>query len=95
MSMRRTVGGIGALLTCPCHAVPLLLLVGGTAGSAWLARYLPIAIVALGALFLASLWLLTRPERDGTNTAVASTCANCDPGKPDAAPGRDDVLRRS
>lgn len=64
MSAVRTAAGIGALLTCPCHVVPLILLAGGTAGGAWLARHLPVVIVALGAAFVVSLRLLLRPERD-------------------------------
>lgn len=60
----RTVAGVVALLTCPCHLVPLILLAGGTAGGVWLARHLPVVMVALGAVFLLLLWLLLRPERD-------------------------------
>jgi len=59
----RTVGGIGALLTCPCHVVPLVLLAGGTAGGAWLARHVPVLVIAMGGGFLLSLWLLLRPWR--------------------------------
>ncbi len=32
-STRRTPGMIGVELTCPCHAIPLLLFVGGIAGT--------------------------------------------------------------
>ena len=85
MRSLKTLGGIGAVLTCPCHAVPLVLLLGGTAGSAWLARHLPALVVALGVLFALSLWLFLR--REPRTTADA-----CDIS---VAPGRDDVLRRS
>ncbi len=92
MSARRTIGGIGALLTCPCHAVPLLLLVAGTAGSAWLGQQLPVIVIALGVIFLGSLWLLLSEGR-----GAGSVCHSC------GAPGggghqhseRADVLRRS
>lgn len=55
---------IGVALTCPCHAIPLLLLllVGGGAGTAWLAQNMGIAITVLAAVFLFSLWLLLKPR---------------------------------
>ena len=69
MRSLKTLGGIGAVLTCPCHAVPLVLLLGGTAASAWLARHLPAVVVALGILFALSLWLLLRREAGATADA--------------------------
>ena len=84
MRSLKTLGGIGAVLTCPCHAVPLVLLLGGTAASAWLARHLPAVVVALGIHFALSLWLLLRRE-------AGATAGACDIS---VAPGRDDVLRR-
>lgn len=74
MPSLRTLGGIGAVLTCPCHAVPLALLVGGTAGGAWLTRHLPALLVAFGAVFVLSLWLMLRPERAAGATAACDTC---------------------
>jgi hypothetical protein len=65
----KAVAGIGAFLTCPCHAVPLLLLLGGTAGSAWIARHLPALVIALGIVFLVSLWLLLRPDQRASGRA--------------------------
>ena len=56
-----TLGGIGAVLTCPCHAVPLVLLLGGTAGGAALARHVPVLLVVLGVVFVASPWLMLLP----------------------------------
>lgn len=56
----RTLGGVGAVLTCPCYMVPLVLLAGGTAGAAWLGHYLPLFTIGLGIVFLLSLWLLFR-----------------------------------
>ena len=59
----RTLGIVGVALTCPCHAVALLLLVGGGAGAAWLAQHLGVAVASLGPLFLGSLWLLLHSGR--------------------------------
>lgn len=70
-STRRTLGMIGVVLTCPCHAVPLLLLLGGTAGMAWLTQYLGVMIAVLVALFLGSLWLLL-PRRSECDLTVDS-----------------------
>lgn len=75
MPSLKTLGGIGAVLTCPCHAVPLVLLLGGTAGGAWLSRHLPVLMVALGAVFLASLWLMLRPEGSVGAAAACDACA--------------------
>ncbi|GLC25277.1 hypothetical protein [Roseisolibacter agri] len=63
MPTRRTLGLIGVALTCPCHAVPLLLLVGG-GGTAVVLQHLGLVIGVLTGLFLVSLWLLLRPSRD-------------------------------
>lgn len=81
----KTIGGIGAVLTCPCHAVPLVLFFGGAAGSAWLTRHFPVLLVSLGLVFLVSLWLLLRPDSN-TKADVKDTAL---------LPERDDVLRRS
>ena len=86
MSSLKTLGGIGAVLTCPCHAVPLVLLLAGTAGGATLARHLPVLLVVLGVVFLASLWLMLRPDRP---TGAAAACDTC------AAPGWTDTHGRA
>ena len=62
------------MLTCPCHAVPILLVLGGTAGGAWLAQHFTALVAGLGALFLLSLWLLFQP-RLGKRGATCGTCA--------------------
>lgn len=83
----RTLGGIGALLTCPCHVVPLLLVLGGTAAGAWLGRHLPVVTVALGMLFLLSLWLLLREGRSADSDALACpTCASISAPNADKLP---------
>lgn len=58
---------VAAIATLGYKAIVLLL--GGTAGSAWLARHLPALAVALGILFALSLWLLLRSEPGATADA--------------------------
>lgn len=70
---RQTLGAIGALITCPCHWIGVAVLVGGSAATAWLARYLPALLVVLGVPFLISLWFLFRRE-------PGAACARCAPG---------------
>lgn len=62
LSTRRTLGMIGVALTCPCDAITLLLFVGGSAGTAWLAQYMGVAITVLAVVSLFSLWLLLKPR---------------------------------
>ena len=81
----KKIAGVGAVLTCPCHVMPLMLLFGGTAGSVWLSRHLPLLMIALGAVFLISLWLLLRSD-PGSNGIISAT-----PSRSDV----NDVLRRS
>jgi len=76
LRLSQHVGGIGAMLTCPCHAVPIVLLLGGTAGGAWLARHFASLVVGLSALFLISLWLLFGPRI----VQWAATCRTCEVG---------------
>lgn len=83
MRTRRTLGIVGVALTCPCHAVPLLLLLGGSAGTAWLLPHLGAVTTVLGALVLASLWLVLRPSLGATVTDRGDAgCAPCDRGTP-------------
>jgi mercuric ion transport protein len=70
---RQTLGAIGALVTCPCHWIGIAVLLGGTAATAWLARYLPALLVVFGVPFLISLWFLFRREPSGA-------CERCAPG---------------
>ncbi|MBA3270278.1 MAG: hypothetical protein H0T71_07165 [Acidobacteria bacterium] len=80
LRLSQHVGGIGAMLTCPCHAVPIVLLLGGTAGGAWLARHFASLVMGLSAAFLISLWLLFGPRI----VQWAATCRSCGvPGQPD------------
>jgi mercuric ion transport protein len=80
--MLKKLGYAGALLTCPCHAGFVLLLLGGTAAGAWLTAHMGLAIGVFAAAFAFFLWLAMRPERataNGVDHAVCETCA------PDAA----------
>ena len=61
------------MLTCPCHAVPILLVLGGTASGAWLAQHFTALVAGLGVLFLLSLWLLFQP-RLGKRGATCRSC---------------------
>ena len=72
------IGALLAMLTCPCHAVPLLFLLGGTATGAWLARHFTALIGALAVVFLFSLWLLFWPAWKRRN----ASCAACDAETP-------------
>ncbi len=82
MPTRRTLGVIGVALTCPCHAVPLLMLIGGTAGTGWLLQHLGAVAAGLVVLFLASLWLLLRPSRATAVAGDEAGCATCDRSTP-------------
>lgn len=78
-----TIGGIGAVLTCPCHVVPLVLLAGGTVAGAWLGQHLPVAIITLAVLFAESIGLLLLPDGKGDSTGKgqsATGCATCATG---------------
>lgn len=60
----RSIAGVVAILTCPCHIVLLILILGGTTGAAWLSKYLPVLSIILGVVFVVSLWfLLRRPKQ--------------------------------
>ncbi|MEO8192233.1 MAG: hypothetical protein ABI681_00175 [Gemmatimonadales bacterium] len=62
---RRKLSAIGAILTCPCHAVGLMFVTGGTALGTFLFRHIVVIAVVMGSLFLLSCWLLwqTRDSR--------------------------------
>ena len=55
---QRRLAALGAILTCPCHAVGLMFVMSGTALGAFLFRHLTVIMLVLGALFLLSCWLL-------------------------------------
>jgi len=55
---QRRLAALGAILTCPCHAVGLMFVMSGTALGAFLFRHLTVIMLVLGALFLFSCWLL-------------------------------------
>lgn len=72
----RPLAAAGAILTCPCHAVPLVLLMSGTSLGAFLYQHLSTLMIALGGLFLLSIWLLWQ-TRDSRKTEIE--CRRCLP----------------
>lgn len=68
----KTLGYIGALLTCPCHAALVVLLLGGTAAGAWLTANMWLVLLALTVAFAFFLWLALRKGRRATSTAERS-----------------------
>lgn len=61
--MLKKLGFVGALLTCPCHAGLVLLLLGSTTAGAWLTANIGLTFGIFTAAFVLFLWLATRPER--------------------------------
>jgi hypothetical protein len=78
LTHRNRFGAWLAMLTCPCHAVALLYLGIGTTWGATLFAYREWMFGALGAAFVAGLWLLFRP--------TTHVCAL--PAQPTDQPGR-------
>lgn len=72
----RQLATAGAILTCPCHAVPLVLVLSGTSLGAALYRNMSILMIAMGGLFLLSIWLMWQ-TRDSRRTGVE--CGSCRP----------------
>lgn len=62
------------MLTCPCHAVALVFLLSGTSFGAFLFQRLFTLMIAMGALFLLSIWLLWQ-TRDSRMTGLE--CPRC------------------
>ncbi|MEO5579068.1 MAG: mercury resistance protein [Gemmatimonadaceae bacterium] len=76
----RPLSAAGAIFTCPCHAVPLVLLLSGTSLGAFLYQHLSKLMLGMGALFLLSVWLLWQ-TRDSRNTGVeCKSCTTSDAG---------------
>lgn len=63
LGRRNHVGAWIAMLTCPCHLGPLLLLTSGTAFGATLYAHRHAAAGVLAALFVVGLVLLFRTDR--------------------------------
>lgn len=61
------------MLTCPCHTVPLLLIIGSTAAGVWMAQHFTFVVIGFAALFVLSLWLLFRPKF----SKAARECSSC------------------
>lgn len=89
--MLRKLGFVGALLTCPCHAVLVLLLLGGTTAGAWLTANVGLTFGMFTAAFLFFLWLATRPGR--SSAADGAACETCAPD--DAVPAQGHMTETS
>lgn len=63
LGRRNHVGAWIALLTCPCHLAPILLLTSGTALGGALYTHRQAATCVLGALFVVGLVLLFRRDQ--------------------------------
>lgn len=83
--MLKKLGVAGALLTCPCHAGLVLLLLGGTTAGAWLTANMGLTFGILTAAFVIFLWLAMRPER--VAAADGPACGTCAPEDPESARG--------
>jgi hypothetical protein len=64
MTGRNKMGAIIAVMTCPCHAAMIVLLLAGTAVGSWLAAIQAYLYVGFTAIFVVGLWLMLR--RSGT-----------------------------
>jgi len=60
MSRQNKFGAILVMLTCPCHAVMLIFVLGGTAVGTWLAAVRAYLYLAFTLAFLVGLWLMIR-----------------------------------
>jgi len=72
--MQRPLAALGAILTCPCHAVGLMFVMSGTALGAFLFRHITAIMLVLSGIFLLSCWLLWQ-TRDSRRAALA--CSTC------------------
>lgn len=76
----RPLSATAAILTCPCHALPLVLLLSGTSLGAFLYQHLSALMSGMGALFLLAVWLLWQ-TRDSRNAGVkCKACATPETG---------------
>jgi hypothetical protein len=62
MSRENKAGALLMMLTCPCHAVMLLFLLGGTAIGSVLAVFRAWIYLGFTVLFLVGLYLMVRPS---------------------------------
>ena len=61
MTPRNKTGAIVAMLTCPCHAAMLIIVLAGTGAGAWLAARQAYLYLGFTLAFLIGLWLMLRP----------------------------------
>jgi hypothetical protein len=60
LTPRNKAGAILAMLTCPCHVVMLVFVLGGTVVGTWLAAIQSYLLLGFAALFVVGLWLMVR-----------------------------------
>jgi cytochrome c biogenesis protein CcdA len=60
MTPRNKAGALLAVLTCPCHAGMLVIVLAGTAVGSWLAAIQAYLYVGLTIVFALGLWLMVR-----------------------------------
>lgn len=61
MTRPNKVGAVVAMLTCPCHAAMLIIVLAGTGAGAWLAARQAYLYLGFTLAFLLGLWLMLRP----------------------------------
>ena len=60
MTRHNKAGAILVMLTCPCHAAMLMILLAGTAVGSWLAAVKAYLYLGFTVLFMIGLWLMVR-----------------------------------
>ena len=68
MSPRNKLGALLMILTCPCHVVMILFLLGGTAIGGVLAAFRAWLFLAFSLAFLVGLWLMVRKHVPACDT---------------------------
>jgi len=75
MSRENKAGAILVMLTCPCHAVMLIFLLGGTAIGSVLAAFRAWVYLAFTLAFLVGLYLMVRKSTPACDTDVCHPSA--------------------
>jgi len=73
MSPQNKIGALLVMLTCPCHAVMLVFVLGGTAIGTWLAAVRAYLYLAFTLAFLFGLWLMVRRSMKPCTDEVCRT----------------------
>jgi hypothetical protein len=75
MSPRNKFGAILMILTCPCHVVMLVFLLGGTAIGGVLAAFRAWVFLGFSLAFLLGLWLMVRRHVPACDTDACQPSA--------------------